>query len=187
MVVMTSDALALEAGSAVMAESETQAPPRTVLVADDDPDIRLLIATKLRSAGYDVIAAADGDQAVAYAAHHLPDLVVLDVSMPGMSGIDVCRRIRENPQLSTVPVIMLTARTEATATTLGYLAGADLYLGKPFSPRDVVDHVAGLLATHDARRVAAPAEAAQPADAKEKPAKRGLFGLGRDKSNAVWY
>jgi len=120
-------------------------PVRNVLVVDDDPDIRELIGHKLRLAGYRVTAAADGTAGLAAAAESLPDLIVLDVSMPGLSGIDVCRHLRENARTAEVPVIMLPARTNATFATLGFMAGADLYLSKPFSPRDLVDQVKSLL------------------------------------------
>lgn len=164
-------------------------PGRTVLVADDDPDILALMAVKLRVAGYEVVEAADGDEAVARAVETVPDLIVLDVSMPGRSGIDVCRQVRDHPRLRGVPVIMLTARDEATATTLGYLAGADLYLGKPFSPREVVRHVDDLLVRHAPRRAAALERPEEAAAVEESGpgSRRRLFGRRRAKESTVWY
>src|SRR5205814_9586468 len=73
------------------------------------------------------------------------DVVVLDVAMPGLSGIDVCRQLRDDPRTADIAVIMLTARTNATFATLGYMAGADLYLSKPFSPRELVEQVKSIV------------------------------------------
>jgi DNA-binding response OmpR family regulator len=99
----------------------------------------------LQQAGFEVVTAEDGASALSIVGTWRPDLVVLDVAMPGLSGYDVCKRFRSDPAMERVPVIMLTARTQATFSTLGYMAGADLYLTKPFSPRELVDRIESLL------------------------------------------
>jgi DNA-binding response OmpR family regulator len=135
----------------VVAPAATSAAPATsmagrILVVDDDADIRGLVEFKLQQAGYEVVTADDGAAALSIVGSWRPDLVVLDVAMPGMSGYDVCKRFRSDPAMEKVPVIMLTARTQATFSTLGYMAGADLYLTKPFSPRELVERVEAMLA-----------------------------------------
>jgi DNA-binding response OmpR family regulator len=131
------------------ATATSEALPTTagrVLVVDDDADIRGLVEFKLQQAGFEVMTADDGAGALSMVENWKPDLVVLDVAMPGLSGYDVCKRFRSDPTMERVPVIMLTARTQATFSTLGYMAGADLYLTKPFSPRELVERVESLLA-----------------------------------------
>jgi DNA-binding response OmpR family regulator len=114
----------------------------TILVVDDEPDIAGAIATRLRSVGYDVEVVHDGLKAVAVAAELRPDLVVLDLLLPGLDGIEVCRRIQtERP----VPVVMLTARDDETDMIIGLGVGADDYMTKPFSPRELVARVGAVL------------------------------------------
>jgi DNA-binding response OmpR family regulator len=137
--------LLVDPDSTALFELPDPGPVRSVLVVDDDPDIRELIGHKLWMAGFRVLTAADGAAGLAAASASLPELIVLDVAMPGMSGIDVCRQLRENPRTADVPVIMLTARTNATFAMLGFMAGADLYLSKPFSPRDLVEQIKTLM------------------------------------------
>ncbi len=117
-----------------------------VLVVDDDPDIRDLVAFKLGQAGYEVETAADGASALAAVAASRPDVAVLDVTMPGMSGIDVCRTLRSDPATASVLVVMLTARAQEGDVEEGFGAGADDYVVKPFSPRELVSRVDALLA-----------------------------------------
>ncbi len=106
-----------------------------VLVVDDDPTVAEVVSTYLQRAGHRVRRAADGYEAVAAAEARLPDLVVLDLMLPGLDGIEVHQRIRE---LGPVPVIMLTARSEESDRILGLETGADDYVTKPFSPRELV-------------------------------------------------
>src|SRR6266852_5983938 len=106
-----------------------------VLVVDDDPLLVRLVRTHLEKAGYRVIDARDGEQALDLAAAELPDLVVLDLMLPKLDGFEVCRRIRE---FSLVPVVMLTARGEPVDKLRGFEMGADDYLAKPFVTADLL-------------------------------------------------
>ncbi len=116
--------------------------PKTVLVVDDEPKIVEVVGDYLRSAGFSVATAADGEGAVASARARPPDLVVLDLGLPGLDGLDVARELRRS---SSVPIIMLTARREETDRVLGLELGADDYLVKPFSPRELLARVRAVL------------------------------------------
>lgn len=115
---------------------------RTVLVVDDDPHIRDLLTFALQKAGLATREAADGEAALADIAASAPDLVVLDINMPRMDGIEVCRRIRAQGDL---PVLFLSSRDDEIDRVLGIELGADDYVVKPFSPREVVARVAAIL------------------------------------------
>ncbi|WP_405982873.1 response regulator transcription factor [Streptomyces sp. NBC_00158] len=118
------------------------APPARVLVVDDDPTVAEVVTGYLRLAGHHVEQAADGPAALDSAARHDPDLVVLDLMLPGIDGLEVCRRLRaERP----VPVIMLTARGDEDDRIAGLELGADDYVTKPFSPRELVLRVESVL------------------------------------------
>ena len=116
-----------------------------VLVADDDADIRDLVAFKLEQAGFEVVAVEDGHSALEQARDRHPTLAVLDVSMPGLSGIDVCRMLRADPATAGMLIIMLTARVQEQDVEGGFSAGADDYVTKPFSPRELVSRIQALL------------------------------------------
>jgi DNA-binding response OmpR family regulator len=116
--------------------------PKTVLVVDDEPKIVEVVGDYLRSAGFSVTTAADGNGAVASARARPPDLVVLDLGLPGLDGLDVARELRRG---SPVPIIMLTARGDETDRVLGLELGADDYLVKPFSPRELLARVRAVL------------------------------------------
>jgi DNA-binding response OmpR family regulator len=116
-----------------------------VLVADDDADIRDLVAFKLEQAGFEVIAVEDGHTALEQAQSRHPTLAVLDVSMPGLSGIDVCRMLRADSATAGILIIMLTARVQEQDVEGGFSAGADDYVTKPFSPRELVSRIQALL------------------------------------------
>lgn len=121
--------------------------PYRVVIADDDPAIRGLVEVAVRRAGAQVVAAVgDGLAAVAAVKEHRPDLAVLDVSMPGISGLEACQQVRADPLFAAMPVVMLSAAVHAAAVQSGLAAGADLYLEKPFSPRALAETVRGLLA-----------------------------------------
>ena len=118
----------------------------TVLVADDDADIRELVAFKLTQAGYEVVTAPDGVSALETARTTPLDLAVLDLMMPGLSGLDVCAQLRREEATATLPVIMLTAKAQEQDVATGFAAGADDYVVKPFSPRELVSRVQAVLA-----------------------------------------
>ena len=117
-----------------------------ILVADDEPDIRDLLTFKLGQAGYKVQAVANGTLALAAIEADPPDLAVLDFMMPGLSGIDVLRKIREDGRMSGVRVILLTARARDADVDAGFVTGADDYIIKPFSPRELLHRVNVVLA-----------------------------------------
>jgi DNA-binding response OmpR family regulator len=114
-----------------------------ILVVDDDRDIRDLVTIKLESAGHQVVARADGSQALEAALEGGWGVIVLDVMMPGMSGIDVLRAIRDTGDRT--PVILLTARGQEKDIEAGFAAGADHYVTKPFSPRALLARVTAAL------------------------------------------
>jgi DNA-binding response OmpR family regulator len=118
----------------------------TVLVAEDDADIRMLITLKLTQAGHQVRGFGDGLSAAADAREHPPDLAVLDVMMPGRSGLEVCQELRQDPATANIPVILLTAMAREADIAAGLAAGADDYIVKPFSPRDFTMLVSAVLA-----------------------------------------
>ncbi|XUM02160.1 response regulator transcription factor [Streptomyces venezuelae ATCC 10712] len=129
-----------------------------VLVVDDDPTVSEVVAGYLQRAGLTVHRAGDGPAALEAAARHRPDLVVLDLMLPGMDGLEVCRRLRANgPGTRTLPVVMLTARGDEEDRILGLEVGADDYVTKPFSPRELVLRVMSVL-----RRASSVARADQP-------------------------
>jgi diguanylate cyclase (GGDEF)-like protein len=117
----------------------------TILVVDDDPDIARFVEVNLRSAGYDVSVASDGEQALEKAAALRPDLVLLDVMMPRIDGFEVAQRLRRNPQTASTSIIMLTAKALSTDKVLGLTAGADDYIIKPFDPIELLARVKGTL------------------------------------------
>ena len=119
--------------------------PETILVVDDDPDIARFVEVNLRSAGYDVSVASDGEQALEKAGALRPDLVLLDVMMPRIDGFEVAQRLRRNPQTASTSIIMLTAKALSTDKVLGLTAGADDYIIKPFDPIELLARVKGTL------------------------------------------
>jgi len=120
-----------------------QAMARTkILLVDDEPKVCELIKAYLVKDGYDVIVAADGKAAIEQAQHHKPDLILLDLNLPELDGLEVCRTIRKQ---SNVPIIMLTARDEETDKIVGLELGADDYVTKPFSPRELAARVGAVL------------------------------------------
>ena len=124
----------------------------SVLVADDDRDIRELISFKLQAAGYDVVTASDGDEALAQVIALRPDIAVLDVMMPGKSGTEVLRAVREHADVAKTCVILLTAKAQEADVASGFALGADDYVVKPFSLRELLSRVQAVLG----RRVLRP-------------------------------
>jgi DNA-binding response OmpR family regulator len=116
-----------------------------VLVVDDNRDICDLVALKLGASGFDVSQAFDGVSGLQTAREGTFDLIILDVMMPGMSGLDVLRALREEPATTTTPVLLLTAKTQERDIEAGFAAGADDYITKPFSPRELLIRVRVIL------------------------------------------
>jgi CheY-like chemotaxis protein len=114
---------------------------RTVLIADDESSIRLLVHATIESDDYKVVEAADGAQAWALTQELKPSLVLLDVQMPGQSGLEVLRSIKADPSLKATRVILLTSKAQERDIEVGLIAGADFYLTKPFSPLDLLTRV----------------------------------------------
>lgn len=148
---------------------------RRVLLVDDDPHIRALLAFAFDKAGMEVCEASDGEEALAEVARAAPDLVVLDINMPRMDGLEVCRRLRSS---SEIPVLFLSSRDDEFDRVLGIELGADDYVVKPFSPREVVARANAIM------RRSAPRDAA-PAPATEAQAK-GLLSLDTEGWTARW-
>ncbi len=124
----------------------TAAAPDRILVADDDADIRDLVVFKLTQAGYDVEAVDDGAAALSSIEAQLPRLAILDVMMPGLSGIDVLRKVRADERLKDLEVILLTAKSRDIDVDAGFATGASDYVIKPFSPRELLHRVNALVA-----------------------------------------
>jgi len=121
------------------------APAPLVLVADDDPDILDLVRYRLERSGYEVATATDGAEAVRLAGELAPALAVLDVMMPSLDGLEATRRLRGDPATARIPVILLTAKAQDADVQEGFLAGADDYIRKPFSPRELSARVQAVL------------------------------------------
>lgn len=131
----------------------TKAANKKVLVAEDEIDVLNLVATNLKTAGFTVLKAETGPSALEQARNTLPALIVLDLMLPGMSGLEVCKVLKSEPATKLIPIIMLTAKTEEVDRIVGLELGADDYVAKPFSPRELVLRVKSIL-----RRASSPAE-----------------------------
>jgi DNA-binding response OmpR family regulator len=123
----------------------TSEPATRIVVAEDDRDIADLIARYLQKAGWAPHVTPTGDEALAYVRRHPVDLVILDVMLPGLSGLEVCRALRADATTSALPIIMVTARAEETDRIIGLDIGADDYISKPFSPNELVARVRALM------------------------------------------
>ena len=121
-----------------------------IVVADDDRDILDLVVFKLSQAGYDVVGVSDGVAALAAIEAEPPRLAILDVMMPGLSGLDVLRKVRANEAIKGLDIILLTARARDSDVDAGFVTGATDYMIKPFSPRDLLHRVNALLARGNA-------------------------------------
>ena len=139
-----------------------------ILVVEDEKDVREMIRLNLKAAGFDVVEAGNGAEALALAKNDPPKVIILDLMMPEMSGIEVCRALRRNPATSRSPVLMLTAKSTEEDKVVGFEVGADDYVTKPFSPRELVLRVRAV-----ARRQ--PDQGA----AKAAPLKAGTIQLDR--------
>ena len=114
---------------------------RRVLVIEDDPDIREILEYNLTNEGFDLVSATDGERGLRAAAAHKPDLILLDLMLPGIPGLEVCRRLRAGRGLQDVPIIMVTAKGEEADVVAGLELGADDYITKPFRVRELVARV----------------------------------------------
>jgi two-component system phosphate regulon response regulator PhoB len=116
-----------------------------IVVIEDEPDILEVLSFNLRREGFDVVSAASGGAGLEAIGRESPDLVLLDLLLPGVDGLDVCRRLRAQPATARIPVIMVTAKGEESDIVLGLGVGADDYIQKPFSPRELVARVKAVL------------------------------------------
>ena len=121
------------------------AEPKLVLVADDNDDILALVTFRLERAGYTVIQAHDGEEALRMAGEHRPSLAILDLMMPRLDGYEVTRGIRGDPAIADMPVVLLTARSQEADVARGFDVGADDYIRKPFSPQELLSRVQAIL------------------------------------------
>ena len=120
--------------------------PAKILVADDEPDVLFMTAFTLRQlGGFDVIEARNGQEALELSEQHQPDLLVLDVQMPRMTGYEVCRQVRQHATLANTPVILLSAKGQQYEIQEGHEAGATLYILKPYAPQNLVEQVSLLV------------------------------------------
>jgi len=142
-----------------------------ILVADDDVDSLKLIGLMLQRQGYEVLAAGTGGQALAKAEAEQPNLIILDVMMPDMNGLDVCKRLRQNPLTARIPIIMFTAKTLIDDKVKGFEAGADDYLTKPTHPAELASRVKAIL-----QRSAAQAAKVAPPPVRKQSMAIGLIG-----------
>jgi DNA-binding response OmpR family regulator len=117
-----------------------------ILIVDDEPNIVLSLEFLMRREGYDVVTVADGDAALEALAASTPDLMILDVMLPKLNGFEVCRRVRADPRWRGVRILMLTAKGRDSEVSKGLGLGADLYVTKPFSTKELVAQIKGLLA-----------------------------------------
>jgi CheY-like chemotaxis protein len=117
-----------------------------ILIAEDERDIRDLVAFTLRFAGYEVFAASNGEEAVAMAPNVSPDLILMDVRMPRMTGYEACRILKLDPGLKDIPIVFLSAKGQEAEIQQGLEAGAEEYLLKPFAPDQLTSHVKSILA-----------------------------------------
>lgn len=130
------------------------AATQKILVVEDEPDIRKLVQYNLAQDHFTVLEAEDGEQALKILRRDKPNLVILDLMLPGLSGLEVCRSLREHPETARLPILMLTAKAGEADKIVGLEMGADDYLAKPFSPREMVARVRALLRRADSAPVA---------------------------------
>jgi two-component system phosphate regulon response regulator PhoB len=148
----------------------------TILVVEDEPGIQEVLKFNLGQHGHDVVVASDGEDALSLLRGALPDLILLDWMLPGISGIDLARRIRGDSRLKSVPIIMLTARTDERDKVQGLDTGADDYITKPFSPRELMARIKAVL------RRRAPEMTEDPVEVgglKLDPISHRVFGEGK--------
>ena len=116
-----------------------------ILIAEDEPDIRELVAFTLRFAGHEVVATSNGEEALHKAYEYIPDIILMDVRMPRMTGYDACRAMKADPLLKNIPVVFLSAKGQDSEIQTGLEAGAEEYLLKPFAPDQLTERVRVIL------------------------------------------
>jgi two-component system phosphate regulon response regulator PhoB len=136
-----------------MRQSQREVLTKSILIVEDEKDIVDLIAYHLKQSGFSVLTALDGPSGLEIAKKNRPSLVILDLMLPGMDGKDICRALKSNPLTQSTPILMLTAKSEEVDRVIGFELGADDYVTKPFSPRELVLRVKAIL-----RRKEAPQE-----------------------------
>lgn len=132
---------------------------QTILVVDDEPDIVEIIQYNLEKSGFDVIVASDGPVALEKARDETPDLIVLDLMLPGLEGTDVCRILKQDERTRSIPILMLTAKSEEIDRIIGLELGADDYVVKPFSPREIALRIRNILRRRIAPETPGPVRA----------------------------
>lgn len=132
---------------------------QTILVVDDEPDIVEIIQYNLEKSGFDVIVAADGPAALEKARDETPDLIVLDLMLPGLEGTDVCRILKQEERTRSIPILMLTAKSEEIDRIIGLELGGDDYVVKPFSPREIALRIRNILRRRSAPETPGPVRA----------------------------
>ena len=130
---------------------------QTILVVDDEPDIVEIIQYNLEKSGFDVIVAADGPAALEKARDDTPDLIVLDLMLPGLEGTEVCRILKQDERTRSIPILMLTAKSEEIDRIIGLELGADDYVVKPFSPREIALRIRNILRRRTVSETQGPA------------------------------
>jgi DNA-binding response OmpR family regulator len=150
---------------------------KTVLVIDDEPELVKLLDYNLTKAGYVALSARDGEKGLAAARQHHPDLVILDVMMPGLDGWEVCKRLRADPATASVPLLMLTAKAEEGDRVLGLELGADDYVTKPFGVNELLARVKALLRRAEGK--GASAEVVKSGKLVVDSGKRAVTAAGR--------
>jgi two-component system response regulator MprA len=144
----------MQQGAGWQRDHSEEKPQLKVLVVDDEENIIELIRLGLRYEGFEVAVASDGEQALVQAQRLNPDLIILDILMPGIDGLEVCRRLRNNPTTSDIPILMLTAKDDVSERIAGLQAGADDYLTKPFDFYELVERVKAILRRHNRAKAA---------------------------------
>ncbi len=130
-------------------------PPKKIAVVEDEPDILEVLSYNLKREGFDVSASLDGAEGLAMIQQVLPDLVLLDLMLPGLDGLDICRALKSHAATQNIPIIMVTAKGEESDVVLGLGVGADDYIAKPFSPKELVARVKAVM-RRGVKSVAAP-------------------------------
>ena len=131
---------------------------KKILVVEDEPDIRKLVRYNLAQERFKVVEAEDGERALRAIQRERPDVIILDLMLPGLSGLELCRTVRERAETARLPILMLTAKAGEADRVVGLEMGADDYLTKPFSPRELVARVKALLRRSEMRAAAQPGE-----------------------------